>query len=375
MAAIEEKLRKRRDKIANATAEPTDDVVAGDTPVVADPVPAVAAEPAAPVAVADPVPAPIENFEQKFKTAQGIADKAGNDLREVRRELDASRAETARLQDLMAKQMETIDALIKGQKPAEPESTDVKPAASSTPAAPTLTEQDSSILEAYDGLPEVLSKMFVTHQQLAERENNLYAAILNELTGAVAPVREQVTAIAKTEEQRKAERLESDIDGYLKSAFPQGSTVPSCRTIANSVEFGKWIADATDIHGNSYVDIYNDAVTKTFDAKTAARIQREFLRDMGQNSAPAANQNSEPATTQIATHNPAIPAALEDQIAIGRSTGGDAPTGGKPKQTVTEDEVKKLGSLAWRFPTKENQEKYANALRTLKESITAAQKR
>jgi hypothetical protein len=132
-----------------------------------------------------------------------------------------------------------------------------------------------------------------------------------------------------------------------------------------------------DFHGNRYVDIYDDAVTKSFDANIASRIQKEFLRNHPVSMPEPASTPSTMAVPAVVTAPavaapapaPLIPAGLEDQIAPSRSSGGEAPGGPKVSGPVPSlAEVARLGTKRAVNPTKENEEAYVNALKAYEEA-------
>lgn len=356
------------------TVEPVDVPASTDTPVVV-------AEPVAPVTVdADivvPAPVTLDPAENRLKTAQGIAEAAGKELREFRdkydRDIKEIKGENDSLRATVKEQLDMMERFVK-QAQAAPESTAPEPNKPSfdIPDAPTLTASDNDVLEAYEGLLPVFQKVFITKQEIGPLLQSALASLEERIAGAVAPVKTQVDTIVKTDAERRAERLVSDVNALLKAGFVEGSNIPNCVDIDNSPEFAQWLKGMTDLSGNSYVGAYQDAVSKTFDAKLAARIQKEFLLYSGGTIAPTPPANApttitDPVVNTVPTVSAqpvsAIPAAIEDMIAPPRSNGGDIPTGRKTAATITQEQVLALGNLAWKTPTPENNQAYVDALK------------
>jgi hypothetical protein len=247
------------------------------------------------------------------------------------------------------------------QPPSESATPEPNKPSFNIPDVPTLTENDNDVLEAYEGLLPVFQKVFITKQELGPLLQSALASFEERIAGAVAPVKTQVDTIVKSDSERRAERLVADVNAALKAGFVEGSNIPDCVAIDNSPEFAQWLKGMTDLSGNSYVGAYQDAVSKTFNAKIAARIQKEFLLYSGGTIAPTSTP-TEPVVTQAVNTVPApsvsaIPAAIEDMIAPPRSSGGDIPTGQKV-DTVTEQEVADAMNAYMRNRTLAGKQKY-----------------
>jgi gas vesicle protein len=344
--AIPKKLQEKRDALL--VEQEATSVVPGAEPVIVDtpPAPSVPSNDSATPAPENPPAAavaapPSEDFEQKFRTAQGIADKAGKELRE-------SREEISRLNDLVRQQMEAMDKLIANQAPPAPpvQEPPAAPHVPELPAVDALTEAEDAVLVAYDGLEAIIRKI-ARQEAIAVLGPHLEArvkALEEQFRQDFTPVKSQVESIALTAEQERANRFAGELAKEVKN----------CAAVHADPEFLKWISGMEDLSGAKYLDLYNQAVTQTFNVKVAARIQKEFLREKG--AAPTPPPTPDP-VAPAAPSASVIPAGLEDQIAPPRSSGGDVPPT-PAVDAVTAEDVARAGTAYARNRTPENLQIY-----------------
>jgi hypothetical protein len=130
--------------------------------------------------------------------------------------------------------------------------------------------------------------------------------------------------------------------------------VKNAEQINNSPDFQEWLAKQFD---GDFVkvplwDVYGKALN--VDADVVASIQERFLKATGNGNGNGNGAVQPPVQEQpvsAAVQPSLIPEALQDQIALPRSSGAGVP-GEKPVQPITMEELEKLSAAARTLKTK-----------------------
>lgn len=346
MAAPKKLLQQQQEIIAAMEAEKS----ATPEPVVENPVVAIPATvgPAEVTATVPSAPA-AENYEQQFRTAQGLLEVSKREIREAREDAERKTAalqqEVDRLSKLVKEQMESMDAMLSKQdEPAKPY------VAPETPAAESLTDDDREALggEFVEATVRKIAKQeSIAILQLVDAR---IQALRDEFQSIFTPVKNQVETIAlSAEEQKKINKFNAAL----------AEQVSNCAEIHNSQEFAQWIIGKEDVYsGAMLVDIYNKAVTETLDANVVARIQKAFLRDMEAKPAPVPDPAPINVPADESQNQPIIPAGMEDQISPARGNVGNVPFSTPATDPITDADVAEAGNAYARNRTEKNKQTY-----------------
>lgn len=306
--AVTEKLdRLRREAAAQATQTPESAETVTPTPE-PEPAQSVVQEPVIPEA-APVVTEPVKktDYEQQYRTAQGIADRAGEEIKALRAELESRKGENQKLLD-------AVDRLVAATPAPIPE-----PEKKPEPVAPLVTVQDltdeeDDILGGKDGTLAHAVRKLVTADfaVVAGTLESRMRAVEEALTAAITGVQTKVDTVVQTEAQRKAASFMETLTGRVKNA----------EQIHHSADFQNWLGQQFD---GEYArtplwDVYAAALNQ--DANTVASIQKRYLKERtGGTTATAQTQPAAPAASPL----DAVPEALRDQIAPARSVSAGAP--------------------------------------------------
>lgn len=335
MATAPRAVQKKYDDLKKAQALETQSVVTAeiespkgeDLPIVEPIVETV--EPTAVVQeVVPPEPvivAPVETYEAQYRSAQGIAEKAGKDL-------SVAQQENAKLRENSERLLESLDILL-AQKAAE-----VKPAPTPgvvpipMPVVTDFTEDDK----------EVIGDLEPSLRRLVRSEISVVMpSILDVLRNEVVPVRNQVNEFVKTAAEQKKDKFYATLSSEISNYFE----------IHKNPNFAAWVKTKS-LGKHRYEDIYNDAVEKDFDAKTVIDIMNEFITATQEKPVDKVIPPVAPVTsvTPAAPVVTTIPEALEEQIAPARGGGGEVP-GSKPNvEPISLEEVVEIGNKSARNP-------------------------
>ena len=306
--AVTEKLdRLRREAAAQATHTPESAETVTPTPE-PEPAQSVVQEPVIPEA-APVVTEPVKktDYEQQYRTAQGIADRAGEEIKALRAELESRKGENQKLLD-------AVDRLVAATPAPIPE-----PEKKPEPVAPLVTVQDltdeeDDILGGKDGTLAHAVRKLVTADfaVVAGTLESRMRAVEEALTAAITGVQTKVDTVVQTEAQRKAASFMETLTGRVKNA----------EQIHHSADFQNWLGQQFD---GEYArtplwDVYAAALNQ--DANIVASIQERYLKERtGGTTATAQTQPAAPAASPL----DAVPEALRDQIAPARSVSAGAP--------------------------------------------------
>jgi hypothetical protein len=331
-------LKKKREALmaqSNISAEPTQETVNSDTPVLESPevmlpVPEAINEPVVapviPPVIEQPsntVPISTEEL-QRLKTADGIAKKASEEAK-------AAKDESMRLSREIEMLNETMDKILLSKeepKPVETPPEPVKPPISFN--TEELTDDEKYVIGELEPAIRKIAKL--VFQELFP---TVLQAVQQEIEPFKGKVESTVKTVAKQNEANFVQNLQSAI---TKAGYGNYDVVQ----VDNSKDFADWIKNKEDLSGNKYTAAYLDAVKKTFDIALASRIQKEFL-DWFTAQLPKETVAATPppivSQTPVVEH-PQIP---EDMISPPRSNTSSVPAGQRLGELITPAQLKEYG--------------------------------
>jgi hypothetical protein len=330
--SVPESLLKKQAALVNAASlsEVAPEPSGEPTSTVDAPVP----EPA-PVAVVDPTPAPVptpastvtptQTYEQQWRTAQGMLDAASRENRSLKDEVD-------KLTDRTKELLGALDTLMTAQKQTP------SPVPVAEPPAPIFTDEDATTLG------DILTPI---DRLIQERIASFGTPWKQDIATAIEAVKSELAQVATQVKGVAEKTAKSELSAFeqaLKDACPEYLSIHS------DPNFAPWLASMTDERsGQSYIDLYNQAVTKTFNAKSAALFMKEYQQAFG--IAPAASipvAPPIPAQAPVSSSPPVppvpvIPEALRDQIAPARSSNAGDAGANAPVPRITLDDLSRAG--------------------------------
>lgn len=300
--ALPEQIRKQSEAIQKLYTETNSE---GGEP--AEPNAAAPVEPSQPVppaqvppaAVTEPPPAsapPAEDFEQKYKTLQGMFN---TEVSKLRAEKDALVSKQSQMENLMAT-LQTVPT--PAAPPAEVQITDAE-----------KSEWGDSIemmrKVSRAELHPILAKMATFETALNNLATNLNTSILP-----------QVRHVAQQQIMTAEDRFWDDLQ----------REVPDWQQTNNTPEFKTWLLSVDDLTGHTRQS-FLDQAQKALDVKRVSAFFRLFAAATGK-----------PIPTATLTAQPNGSASeLEKQLAPGRSRGGQPPVNPTAK-TYTQADIAKF---------------------------------
>ena len=260
------------------------------------------AQPVQPVAAAEPPASGVstDDFEQKYKTLQGMFNNEVPRLHAERKDLQTRLSQAEAL-------LATLSSV---------------PATQPTPTQSLVTDEDKT---AYGDSIDMMRKVareegFQLQQKLHQMEtalNNLAAS----LNTSVLP---QVRQVA----QRQAVSAEEQFWANLSNAVPQW------QQINNDPDFKSWLLEVDHLSGVTRQSFLEQAQS-ALDVQRVIHFFRTFADQTGKFGFTPAVQPTTPVQPSRAASE------LEQQVAPGRSRGGTPPTASAAK-TYTPADIKKF---------------------------------
>lgn len=250
-------------------------------------------EPATPIGASEHGATGGQNWEQKYKSLQGMFNA------EVARSQSSKREQEARIS-----QLEQLLATLSSQTAAP----------KSTPAsAPSVLITDKDREEYGDSI-DVMRKA-------AREEVGSIAGKLAELEATIAQLSSNIVPQVQNVARRQAQSAEENFWNGLAAA------VPDWQQTNNRPDFQAWLLEVDPLTGGTRQSFLERAQEKLDVGRVVA-----FFRAFEQQSVPPVNTNAQP--TRQASE-------LEKQIAPGRARGSSTPANQQP-QTYTGNDIKKF---------------------------------